>query len=478
MSGRGRGKGGGRGQQSNRPKSGRGNSEKPYAKKKDIKDYRFYIGSAKQSSDFDTTKEFMINHIKQWDHGADVAKALNEMKDIDFTQFEPKLKYSRQTEAEKKAAENREFELKFKEDYAQHQRRYGHYENTKTKAYGLMWEMCSLALQQKLQQRKDFKEKIEDNPIELLKAIQVHAMSYQESRYPMTTIYDAFRNMIKCKQKENESLNDYMKRFKSVREVLESQIGGPIVLPKLKEQLKMKDEEVFEQFMAYMIIANSDRSKYGSILGGLNTQYSLGNDQYPKTVVQAVTVMSNHKFDKKPSEHKKNNDKKKEEKDSNEEEENPKLSFAQMEGKCYCCGKAGHKSPNCRYKDKPKSEWAINNAKANEEQSNANVAGNNAEEQKAPSSTAWSGAQIEAIQLFQSKWDTRDWILLDTGSTTTIFCNEKLVTDIREVDDQINVSTNGGMMTSNLKANLPGWGEVWFSPEGIINVFNFGEVAR
>jgi hypothetical protein len=31
-----------------------------------------------------------------------------------------------------------------------------------------------------------------------------------------------------------------------------------------------------------------------------------------------------------------------------------------MEGKCYCCGKTGHKLPQCHHKDKPKSEWAIN----------------------------------------------------------------------------------------------------------------------
>lgn len=54
-------------------------------------------------------------------------------------------------------------------------------------------------------------------------------------------------------------------------------------------------------------------------------------------------------------------------------EETPKLSFAQMEGKCYCCGKAGNKSPKCRFKDKPKDEWAINKAKANDEKLHANV---------------------------------------------------------------------------------------------------------
>ena len=36
------------------------------------------------------------------------------------------------------------------------------------------------------------------------------------------------------------------------------------------------------------------------------------------------------------------------------------LSFAQMEGKCYCCGKAGHISPQCCFKNNLISEWFVN----------------------------------------------------------------------------------------------------------------------
>jgi len=32
----------------------------------------------------------------------------------------------------------------------------------------------------------------------------------------------------------------------------------------------------------------------------------------------------------------------------------PKLTFAQIEGKQYCCRKGGHKSPQCRHKNRPK----------------------------------------------------------------------------------------------------------------------------
>ena len=65
---------------------------------------------------------------------------------------------------------------------------------------------------------------------------------------------------------------------------------------------------------------NADQDKYGSILTGLNTQKTLKNDQYPKTVTDANNVLSCHRFDqgyKKPKQRKdinkeKKNDKNKE----------------------------------------------------------------------------------------------------------------------------------------------------------------------
>jgi hypothetical protein len=113
---------------------------------------------------------------------------------------------------------------------------------------------------------------------------------------------------------------------------------------------------------AFLYLENSDQDKYGSIISNLNSQKSLGNDQYPRTIVETNNVLSNHKFDitkiKKPDQKHHNKSKPKEDKD---DEEVTPLSFAQMEGKCYCCGKPGHKSPERRSKEKiPREEWAIN----------------------------------------------------------------------------------------------------------------------
>ena len=75
-------------------------------------------------------------------------------------------------------------------------------------------------------------------------------------------------------------------------------------------------------------------------------------------------MLSNHKFDinnknkqyhKHPKANNKNEDK--------EGKDNTPLSFAQMEGSCYCCGKPGHKYPDWKTNYKVKQyEWVINKA--------------------------------------------------------------------------------------------------------------------
>ena len=83
--------------------------------------------------------------------------------------------------------------------------------------------------------------------------------------------------------------------------------------------------------------------------------------------------MSNHKFDVlKTNKNDKNNPKNNRNKDEKDDEDHTPLSFAQLEGKCYCCGKPGHKSPECRNKEKiPREEWAINKSQQQHVQSSS-----------------------------------------------------------------------------------------------------------
>jgi hypothetical protein len=124
----------------------------------------------------------------------------------------------------------------------------------------------------------------------------------------MSIILDAHITLLGTKQKEDESLQDYTKRFQVAKDVFESHMGGPMIITKVVEAMQGYNEtdsknqekyrsEAYQRFTRFLYLNNADKSKYGTILAGLHTQQSLNNDQYPRTITDANNVLSNHHFD-------------------------------------------------------------------------------------------------------------------------------------------------------------------------------------
>jgi hypothetical protein len=68
--------------------------------------------------------------------------------------------------------------------------------------------------------RTSFESKVENNPIELFKAFKEHALNNQEQWYDISIIPAAHITLFGTKHKEDESLQDYSKRFHVAEEVL------------------------------------------------------------------------------------------------------------------------------------------------------------------------------------------------------------------------------------------------------------------
>ena len=58
-------------------------------------------------------------------------------------------------------------------------------------------------------------------------------------------------------------------------------------------------EEAWNHTLAYIFLEGADKTKYGTVVKTLYTQYSLGNNQYPKTLEKAIEALSDHKFGQK-----------------------------------------------------------------------------------------------------------------------------------------------------------------------------------
>jgi hypothetical protein len=194
--------------------------------------------------------------------------------------------------------------------------------------------------------------------------------------------------------------------------------------------------------------------------------------------VETNNVLSNHKFDitmvKKPDQKHHNKSKPKEEKD---EEEATPLSFAQMEGKCYCCGKPGHKSPECRSKEKiSREEWAINKSQQQHVQAKSDDAkstGGSTITRNKEAVVGWTGLQCSFAQTV----DIKELILLDSDSTDTVFCKPKYVMNIRGLNYPLSISTNGGELKSYKKCDIPHIDNVRYNKNSITNIISMKDMT-
>ena len=92
-------------------------------------------------------------------------------------------------------------------------------------------------MKDKVQSRSDYEKIIRNDPRELLKAIRQHALNFQENRYDMAIIFDSLDSVRTTTQKDGEGLQEYTKRFRVAKEVLESHIGGLMIFTKIAESM-------------------------------------------------------------------------------------------------------------------------------------------------------------------------------------------------------------------------------------------------
>jgi hypothetical protein len=218
----------------------KGNNYKPV--KKNVSDYMHFLGSACQAAEYESSTEFLINLINQtFELGNDVGTALERKGEFNIEEYKPKLTVSTNEDERDRISEDRQFEIEFKAKFDAYMKQEQALETNMTKAYTFLWSQCSKSMQNKVKGQSDFSSEIKGDWIKLKIAIYQHLLHYQDRKYEMAMIHDALRTMINLRQRENESVQEYTKRFKTSQEVMESYLGGCIEVPKYMAQMKEYD---------------------------------------------------------------------------------------------------------------------------------------------------------------------------------------------------------------------------------------------
>ena len=225
-------------------------------------------------------------------------KALEDFEDFNFVKIRPVPLPSSTDEAQKQL--NTIIWTQQVKDFTMRQAKY---EDNMNKAYALIWGQCTIGLKNKLEARKDWKD-FKQDPIKLLKAIKEITHNYQDSRYPISSIYKSLKTVLNIEQQEKETLATYTKRFKNATDIMETQHGKLNMSKYIKtledydeddnDICQQQSEEAYDRFIAFAFIKGADPNRSGKLDEDLSNQFALGQDMYPTDLANATKMIINY----------------------------------------------------------------------------------------------------------------------------------------------------------------------------------------
>jgi hypothetical protein len=138
------------------------------------------------------------------------------MDRIDMTSKIPIRRLSGVTNADDRATEQEGYDILYEAEIDMYTKRKHKLGDNMNKMYSLIYlQHCNKTIQDRIYAHPDFKTKIKNDPIELLKAIEIFINNPVRARYPYASVTEVMTRFMTCRQLENKSLADYVKRFKS-----------------------------------------------------------------------------------------------------------------------------------------------------------------------------------------------------------------------------------------------------------------------
>ena len=365
--------------------------------------------------------------------------------------------------------------------------------------FSIVWGQCSDAMQAKLTGLSTY-ESIEEecDCAKLLKEIKGITFKFEAQRNPYFALDDAMIKYFTYYQMPGDSNAEHLKTFQSLVEVIEY-YGGSVVNEHalLSYELAKKDptrtvenctgSEKKEakaicktKNLAIAFLKRSDRKRYATLLTELENNYARGTDQLPTTITGAYNLLVNYKPIVQAQVRRQNT--------ANPTQE---ISFAQnsvliagTDGNtyprttCFKCQKNGHLATYC-----PDNIAVVQNAV--EVQNAVQLLQDTIEIDQVSDgeSIEFTMTQLCAeISLNQANAThiNKNWILLDSQSTASVFNNKSFLNNIRPATESngIRVYGTGGYQDSHLVGDVKNFGTVWYNEHSLANILSMAAVRK
>jgi hypothetical protein len=359
--------------------------------------------------------------------------------------------------------------------------------------FAVIYGQCSYSMQTKLMTSPKFEMmKKKSDCGWLLKEIKGVMNHFETSRLIHVSLDVALQNYYNYYQGPSQSLHNFYKTFKSQLEVLDH-YGADVGVDRAFVDAAWEtldppspDSENFDSLLldyesslletaknkaiAVSFLRRVNRQKYGQLWVDLQNSFARGKDDFPINIVDEYDMLLHYVPPHRP-----------ESRTSKPRSGSSGIQFLQKKKnnstpvpgrdgvlhpdiECYGCHDFGHFKPQCPkrtdYDDNEHRGFQMLQIVANE-------------------STDPTTSNITFVQKDdRCVFIPPSWLLLDSQSTVSVFCNASLLRNIRRSDTSLTVYTNGGNQVSHFVGDTSLFGTVWYNPDSLANILSMASVRK
>ena len=328
--------------------------------------------------------------------------------------------------------------------------------------------------------------------MKLLEIIQAEALGHEELMHPALSIASGMRRLWMMRQ-DKRSNEEYYNLFNNQVKALETRGVDMVTRGMAEHMLKQLDvpktlatataaevtaakKDGREQLLAMALLTGANKDRFGGLLTDCFNDYLQGSDKYPTTRSEAYSLMNKWRAPAGVQVFESTSTgaafATTSESDGATLDPDDASQSCRMDIVCNKCRKKGHFADKCRQVTDVRGTVMVHEAAQESGEST---------EPELEYGVQFANIEVTTHQCFHSAvagdpmMDTM--VLLDNQSTCNLFCNRKLLRNVRKAERSLIVSSTAGTSRTDLVGDLPGFPcPVWLYEGGLANILSLAHV--